>query len=134
MRRDRERDRETRRVQQNTNTQICPDTHTVFLDSIDVMHPGDMIRVLNEEFDKRTALHDAELYTQMAQLKMESSFQDFAASLDLLAHMIEERCGTRVPEAQLLSIIFNGLPQHADPLVVGERHPECRAPPHRSGA
>ena len=76
-----------------------------------------MIRVLNEEFDKRTALHDAELYTQMAQLKMESSFQDFAASLDLLAHMIEERCGTRVPEAQLLSIIFNGLPQHADPLV-----------------
>ena len=59
------------------------------LDSIDVMHPGDMIRVLNEEFDKRTALHDAELYSQMAQLKMESSFQDFAASLDLLAHMIE---------------------------------------------
>ena len=32
------------------------------LDSIDVMHPGDMIRVLNEEFDKRAALHDAELY------------------------------------------------------------------------
>ena len=76
-----------------------------------------LIRVLNEEFDKRTALHDAELYTQMTQLKMESSFQDFAASLDLLAHMIEERCGTRVSEAQLLSIIFNGLPQHADPLV-----------------